>query len=366
MENKDDDLRVLIRNLQADVENLRNENKESAEIDFFTRFLFGVRVTMQIGLFIFTVYFCVQLGIDWRDRGSKPSTEVRLEDVTELQMPTAGMIPAPYATDSRCFTPTPKSCTAFFYEADPLRKKNISCMAWLTAKPAATRSNLDTKIWMLDGVKATNDGVFTSILDYVIYDFEFQPSCTEPYLWVFLTADNRVVSEGKLDPTVTMKKYAQSSFLMQGGQYVMVAFNVAQDIDLDESVTNTTTISISSMMISEFYRNYTRISTAVFRPGAFKIQQRVTKGGQTVLELVANLGGWVGMFLGLSALSVVDAVDFFWHNWRERVRRKHIQNTSETHGSYSYSGGQGGQGGQRVELVKACNVFPVRRRDAWQ
>ena len=156
-------------------------------------------------------------------------------------MMTAGMIPAPYATDARCFTPTPLNCTAYFREAEPTRKKQINCMNWLTAKKAAPRGGVETKIWMLDGVKATDVGgyVFTSILDYVEYSFEFPPDCTEPYLWVFLTADSRVVTEGKLDPSTTMKRYAQSSYLMQGGQYVMVAFNVAQDIDLKEEVTNT-------------------------------------------------------------------------------------------------------------------------------
>jgi hypothetical protein len=223
-------------------------------------------------------------------------------------MPTTWMIPAPYATDARCFDPQPLSCTA--YSGEVLRR---DCMPWLSIVSTSFRppGTAPRNIWVIDGVQATNDNyVFHSILDYIEYSFVFPDECTEPHLWVYVSGDTRIVTAAQLDPSISLSKYAQTSFLVQGGQYVMVAFSLLQDIDLGNGVTNTTTISVSSMMVSAFNASLTKTATAVFRPGSFRVQTTTAHPGMSFLEFVANIGGWIGLFLGFSVVHIIDFGEF--------------------------------------------------------
>ncbi|CUG88615.1 sodium ion channel, putative [Bodo saltans] len=261
-----------------------------------------------IGVLIaLTIYVTVFLWQQWLDSGSQPSVTFTLASADTLAMPTAGMIPAPYATDTRCFNPRPLYCTA--YTGEVLQR---DCMSWLSVVSTSFRPGAAARnIWAIDGVKATNDGyVFHSILDYIEYSFVFPDDCSEPYLWVYVSGDTRIVTEAQMDPNISMREYAQTSFLIQGGQYVMVAFSMLQDIDLNNDVTNTTTISVSSMMVSAFNASLNKTATAVFRPGSFRIQTTTAQPGMTFLEFLANLGGWIGLFLGFSVMQFVDFGEF--------------------------------------------------------
>lgn len=269
-----------------------------------------------IGLLIaLTIYVSWFLTKQWIDVGSQPSVTYSLESADTLAMPTAGMIPAPYATDARCFQPQPLSCTAYTGEV-----ASMDCMSWLSVVSTELRPGGAPKvIWALDGVKATQDGYyFQSILDYVEYSFVFPDDCTEPYLWVYVSGDTRIVTEAKLDPNISMRAYAQTSFLIQGGQYVMVAFSMLQDVDLNSVVTNTTSISVSSMMWSAFNASRSKTATAVFRPGSFRIQTTTQQPGMTFLEFLSNLGGWIGLFLGFSVLHIVEFGEFLYEHFCEK------------------------------------------------
>jgi hypothetical protein len=262
-----------------------------------------------------TAYVSYQLGTQWVDVGSLPSTSYSLDTVGSLAMPTAGMIPAPYATDARCFQPTPTRCSAYKGEA-----LAMDCMSWLTVVSTSQRPGGEPMIiWALDGVKASKQGyTFQSILDYVEYTFSFPDDCTEPYLWVYVSGDTKIVTEAKMEPSLSMRAYAQSSFLVQGGQYVMVAFSMLQDVDLDGVVTNTSAISASSMMTSAFNASLSKQATAVFRPASFKIQTTTQLPGQTFFEFLASVGGWVGLFLGFSVIQVIEFVELLVELWNKR------------------------------------------------
>jgi hypothetical protein len=277
-----------------------------------------LRWLIFLALWASSAYVAYTIVLAWLESGREPSAVFSLQDVDSLALPSAGMIPAPYATDSRCFHPKPLSCRAYFGEASSNAgdKRTMNCMSWLSSVNISQRGQGDTlTIHTLDGVKAATMGYwFTSILDFVEYSFEFPSDCTEPYLWVFVSGDTRMVTQARLDPSLSMKSFAQSSFLIQGGQYVMVAFSIQQDIDLSGSVTNTSQLTVSSMMVSEFNSSLSRQATTVFRPASFKLQQTAAQPGQTVWEMIANLGGWIGFFLGFSLLHVIRAAELF-HSW---------------------------------------------------
>jgi hypothetical protein len=272
-----------------------------------------------------TVYVTVFLWQQWIDSGSQPSVTFTLASADTLAMPTAGMIPAPYATDARCFNPQPLYCTAFTGEVS-----QRDCMPWLSVVSTSFRPGAAPRnIWAIDGVKATRDGyVFHSILDYIEYSFVFPDDCTEPYLWVYVSGDTRIVTAAQLDPNISMREYAQTSFLIQGGQYVMVAFSMLQDVDLDNTVTNTTTISVSSMMVSAFNASLSKTATAVFRPGSFRIQTTTAQPGMSFLEFLANVGGWIGLFLGFSVMHIVDFGEFI-HSYFCEAKEKDGEDDSE-------------------------------------
>ena len=299
------------------------ESKEKKENDWWSTLVKGIRTTVLLALIALSAYYTIQLSLDWVAFGRKPASQLTLNDVEQVEMPTAGMIPAPYATDRNCFYPTFGTCRAFY--DNNATKAPIDCAGWIANTTAGLRGDAGPMIiWSIDGTRATNSGfTFTSILDYVEYSFEFSELCTQPYLWVYVTADQRVVTEAKLDPTKAMSDFAQSSFLVQGGQYVMVAFNVQQEIALDGVVANTTVLSASSMFPAWFPANKDnlrapRIATVVFRPGSLKILTDTVMPGESIIQLISSIGGWIGIFLGLSFFSLIDMIDTMYRYLEER------------------------------------------------
>lgn len=272
----------------------------------------GVKYTYFSLLLAVSVFVSYRIASDWVKTGQHPSSAFSMESVDAIGMPSAGMIPAPYATDNRCFYPTPVKCTAYFGEMFPELRRTFDCMSWVTSvnmsHRGASTSNDVMTVWTIDGQRGSDSGFyFTSILDFVEYTFAFPNNCTEPYLWVFVSGNNNMVGQAR-DPQESMKAFAQTSFLIQGGQYVMVAFSIQQDVDLSGNVANTTSLSASSMQVSDFNANLSHQATAVFRPGSFKIATLTQMPGQTVWEMMANIGGWVGLFLGVSFFQIIDGV----------------------------------------------------------
>lgn len=307
----------------------QNDDKEKKAEDSWSKAVKIFRATVLLCLVALSVYYTVQLTLDWQKFGKNEGSQLTLEDADSLEMPTAGMIPAPYANDPNCFFPTLGSCTAYYDSDNEDGQKSMDCKQWMKNVTGGIRKGgADQTIWSIDGTQATKFGfVYTSILDYVEYNFEFPVACSEPYLWVYLTADQGIVTKANLDPTLSMRDFAQTSFLVQGGQYVMVAFNIKQDVKLDMTIMNTTSISVSSMMIDQFPRNKmkqnaSRVATVVYRAGSLKILTNTAQPGQTVVELISIIGGWIGMFLGLSFISLIDMVDELYRQYEERVEKK--------------------------------------------
>lgn len=285
-----------------------------------------VRVVIMLALVGITGMVMVNLTTAWWTDGRFSTTSFSMEEVTALGLPTSGMIPAPYATDSRCFYPTPLNCTAYFGEATLNQRQQFNCMKWMHNISGADRVSGDGTvhkmvIWTVDGALAAGDGFyFSSILDYVQLSFSFPLTCTQPYLWVYVSGDTAM---GTLDPQASMRSYAQASFLIQGGQYVMAAFTISQDVSLNGDVANTSSLSVSSMMTSNFDPAQRYTATAVYRPASFKIPTTTEVPGQSLLDFIANAGGWIGLFLGFSFMNVVDAVERIHSSWAKK-RAKEI------------------------------------------
>ena len=266
-----------------------------------------VRMVILLALWGICAFFVVKLSVDYVETGRKNTIDIETELIEDLSVP---WLYAPTVLGDKCALQL-EEC--LFQKTGIEGSKVINCTTAVKT-PVGENSYIVNSVLLRElGIGFTNPLDYLKVVFTVRYNdtrelvdptFSIPTECdfysSESSTWVTLLGDDVIMNAIAQGKTIN-ERDMNAPIYIGFGNVASISYKLSQQQYINGTIKNST--EFATTQFSDVAKNTIVVHV---QPASFDITKIKHKTGQSFLDLLGSIFGWIGVFTGACIFSVLD------------------------------------------------------------